>query len=364
MPPWITRSALTVGTLAALFLTTAAATAAHTAAARWHVVYRAPSTAEHIYGVTAPSRADAWAFGTTSSRPGSAPVFLHWGGRRWRQVSIPGTRYFQPELIQSTSPDNVWIFGATLLSPAKGYRYHALVFDGSDWSDLTMPVNAGALTTLVVSRTDVWVVEGVSGCTAGSSCSSTLLHWNGAGWTTSTVGAGVQVMAAGGDHLWLVGVTGQTGGRWPTSVAALYRLTAAGWRRFSLPEHRIGPDPGLAASPGGGVWLLIPNAIKRRPWHLDHWNGSAWTRLALPSKVGRSGQLFVVSPALTYDGATGVWAGPYAHWTGRRWVNAFEFGRNLDNLAVIPGTPSIWSNGRQSLGGTERATIDVYGALP
>ena len=27
--------------------------------------------------------------------------------------------------------------------------------------------------------------------------------------------------------------------------------------------------------------------------------------------------------ALTYDGHDGVWAGPYAHWTGTKWINAY-----------------------------------------
>jgi hypothetical protein len=78
--------------------------------------------------------------------------------------------------------------------------------------------------------------------------------------------------------------------------------------------------------------------------------------------------------ALTHDGHDGVWAGPYAHWTGTKWINAFQIASmpgsdtfSLRGMAVIPGSSSIWGVGwvgRSASNHTQDSLIAVYGGTP
>jgi hypothetical protein len=78
--------------------------------------------------------------------------------------------------------------------------------------------------------------------------------------------------------------------------------------------------------------------------------------------------------ALTHDGHDGVRAGPYAHWTGTKWINAFQIASmpgsdtfSLRGMAVIPGSSSIWGVGwvgRSASNHTQDSLIAVYGGTP
>ncbi len=75
-----------------------------------------------------------------------------------------------------------------------------------------------------------------------------------------------------------------------------------------------------------------------------------------------------------YDQHSGIWAGPYAHWTGSRWLNTYQVaalpgadGFALLAVATIPGSASVWAAGwagRSTSDSTQDSLIAVYGGLP
>jgi hypothetical protein len=63
-----------------------------------------------------------------------------------------------------------------------------------------------------------------------------------------------------------------------------------------------------------------------------------------------------------------VWVGPYLHWTGSRWIDAFPAvnpfpslsGFSLQAIAPVPGSSGLWAAGADSKG----RMIAVYGRQP
>src|SRR5215472_6081886 len=180
---------------------TGPASAAIAATPSWHRVYTAPSQYE-IQGITAPARADAWAFGDVyNSRDAIVrPFYLHWNGQAWRTVSITAARGFQPQQIGS-SRGSVWLFGYT--NPGPDTTYEAVVNNGTGWRKIAAPFSASVPD--VISGTDVWVATADYTCDQGG-CTTSVQHWNGASWQPFSV-RGVVGMAVGGAHPWLVGTS-------------------------------------------------------------------------------------------------------------------------------------------------------------
>jgi len=334
----------------------------------WRVSYRSHSAvADPLFSVTAPSRKDAWAVGLTSYRHGKTrPLILHWNGSAWSAVTIPGTAAFKPDLVASSSPDNVWIIGETSV-----FKKEALVFDGNRWITIALPVDLGA-PVAVLSLSDVWA-EGQGQC-SGTACTTTVWHWDGAGWTSHQIPGLVQDIAGAGRHAWIltlrvlhpVSIFDSTG------RPAIYRATGGTLRQFGAPSRRVRYFAKLAASPAGQLWMRADLATSKNRTRLFHWTGRRWTEAAVPATV--SGGPLLVGDPLIYDGHSGVWSGSWAHWTGRRWINAFRIaalptddGVGLVALATIPGSPSIWAAGwvgRTPTGSTHDSLIGVWGRVP
>lgn len=367
MKHWLKRAG--IGTaLAGLTLGLAPSWAQASASSQWRVSYRSDSVyADPLVGVTAPGRHDAWAVGRVFLPHGRIrPLILHWRGSRWRAVAIPNTTGFIPSFVRSTSPGNVWIFGQTGV-----FKVEALVYNGNSWRTLPLPLNFDDNPVAVLGATDVWGISGSIACSAGSAptCTTTLAHWNGATWTYVTIGTYVQDLAGAGNHVWLVGLSNihNLDGPHPTGHPVVFRWTGSQWQQVTSPEGRVRAFPGIAASPHGDLWLMAPNPARSKPWHLDHLTGQRWTRQAVPAKL-------LASTTLTYDGHRGLWAGPYAHWTGTRWLNAFRInsmpgadGFGLVSIAAIPGSVSIWGAGwvgRTPASRVKDSLIAIFGGLP
>ena len=73
-------------------------------------------------------------------------------------------------------------------------------------------------------------------------------------------------------------------------------------------------EPGIAVGSRTDVWVGAWSATRaRHPGRLMHWNGRRWHMVDAP-------RLIVTETPLVTDGHHGVWMGPWAHWTGTRWV--------------------------------------------
>jgi hypothetical protein len=107
---------------------------------------------------------------------------------------------------------------------------------------------------------------------------------------------------------------------------------------------------------------------------LYHLHAGAWNAVVAPYRI--DGQPVHMNSWLTYDGHDGVWSGGTAHWTGKRWINAFGVALPFDRpasmnvyIAPIPGTKSTWGigNGDRCTSNEQRCSRDfiaVWGALP
>jgi hypothetical protein len=182
----LTRATIVAAT-ASMALIIAGGAAQAASSPHWQVSYRTHSAVpDGLSSVTAPGKRDAWAVGVTSYRNGTTrPLVLHWNGSAWRKQAMPAS--FRPAFAESSSPDDVWIFGQT-----GSIGQEALVWDGSTWTAVPMPQISGG-PFAVVSRSDVWA-DGEGSCTS-TGCTTTVWHWNGAEWTSAQVPGQVQDIA-------------------------------------------------------------------------------------------------------------------------------------------------------------------------
>jgi hypothetical protein len=348
-----------VGVAVVVVLCAGVGSAAASGSDQWRVVYESHTaesrtTGSSFYVVTAPGRRDAWAAGsTTSYRSGRIePDFVHWNGSRWQAVSIPGTAGFEPLVAQSTSPGDVWIFGSASSSDDE-----ALLLAGGSWHVLHTP--PFGVSVAVLGSSNVWMIGQAGSCdSATEKCTTQLVHWNGQAWSSYIVGTLIEGLAGWGSHVWAVGRTDLRGSA-STGVVVLYQWSQGVWRRFGPAQPRSAVAGEIAAGPRGQLWLL-DYPVHRTP-ELRYWTGRQWKQLAIPRWADPPA---LIDGPLTYDLRSGVWLGPYVHWTGKRWVNAYQIAAlgsfSIQAFAPIPGSSSLWGAGEDAAG----RMIALHGPLP
>lgn len=141
--------------------------------------------------MNAPGRRDAWAIGLASYRRGrTRPIILHWNGWRWQSVTVPGTAAFWPSLVESSSPDDVWIFFGNTQTD-RITNSEALVWNGETWHIVPTPIGVDGNPAVVLSSSDGWEI-GLNSCSGGNdaNCATTLWNYNGASWVWAVGSAG------------------------------------------------------------------------------------------------------------------------------------------------------------------------------
>jgi len=357
------RHFLAVAAAVGLALTAAASADAATAtSASWRLVYQADTArVTSLYGITAPTRKDAWAVGFTTAKSGRYSAnYVHWNGKRWQAVTIAAAGRFRPWAAESTSPSDVWFFGEL------GSNFEALHLVHGRWRLLAAPGDMSSTTIAVLGANNVWMIGLAGSCEESTGqCSTQLLHWTGTQWVSYTVDALIQALAGSGTHVWAAGITGPDVATHSTGQTALYQFADGGWRPFSSPHPGTGVPPMLAAAPHGHLWLLAA-PLHGDKWILRRWTGKRWTQLTIPRRLTKVPTLSV--PPMTYDGRAGLWVGPYLHWTGRRWIDGYPnfdpfpslSGFGVQGIAPVPGSNSLWAAGADHKG----RMIAVYGSQP
>jgi hypothetical protein len=328
----------------------------------WRAVAAYPQSGE-ILSVSASSAANAWAAGQEYSPCNMCLFTTHWNGKKWQPLDTPPGLRHQINLI--TSDDAVaaipggraWVFvwgeenelGTTLLS--------AVQWTGSGWSSVHNFPGSPLLTTAAASGPDdVWGFgdTGLTGQTPWA------VRYNGKSWSQvpiPVVPAAASGSAAAGD--WVTGTVATQ----PRKVAVVHWSKGA-WRTVALPKISVPKGeqmrPGfIAAATPSNVWATISLArsVYSAPATtiLLHWNGKAWSRVALPKAL--NGDVY----GLAGDGDGGIWAASYTknepgvlesglvmdHYSGGRWTRAavaaekgFVTTLNGD-MELIPGTRSV-----------------------
>jgi len=213
-------------------------------------------TAAALNAVYALSYADAWAVGNSV---GGNFTIEHWNGNAWTATAGVG------------SAQNLFGIFCTASNncEAVGTKATILIWNGSAWAAQANPEPGSVQLQSVYCNTaaDCWAVGNIQGG------SDVILHWNGTTWSLSTA-TGAQnnlnsVWCTGASNCWAVGAARTfvlyNGTTWTTqSVAALPNVAYTGVTCVNSSDCWA-----VGANSGGSV--------------LVNWNGTAWSRSAIPS---------------------------------------------------------------------------------
>ena len=272
--------------------------------------------AARIQGITpdavaASTGSSAWLLGDTVRKSGSSDqtVFktLYWNGATWKTRSVPAKPVYingSGELdayLAGFGPMAAWLFSlGGYVGQTSAYAEH---YHNGRWHKSSLPDVPNSVAA--ISDSDVWAI----GQPIGKS-STVLMHWNGRKWTTSRFPAqpksGYVTGLAGTGHsdLWATWT--------PQSSNASYLLhdTGHGWKRVNLPARDQLSGAGQLFSDGhGGVWLLANGPAPKYTWLFVHLSAAGrWTSTKVPDAKGLQDL-------------------------------------NVDELALVPGTSSVWAAG-------------------
>lgn len=263
---------------------------AHFDGEEWQVVDRGSFGAlETVWGS---GRDDVWASGRW---PGAN---VRWNGREWR-ASDRGL--YGATSIWGSGPDDVW--AADFL----GLRHWD---DGHYWKEVelsgpSIPPTHGSIFKKVwgLAANDVWLLDG-------------LVHWDGAVFSLTTSvfpGPLVDIWGSASDDIWAVGfpVSGQS--------TTVLHWDGAGWSSVVLSDTRA-------------VWLMSvwgsgPTDVWAAGDALFHWDGTTWTEVTTGETAHLYGPIWGTA-------ADDVWlvaaVGPcdtrrVLRWDGASWTRAARF---------------------------------------
>jgi len=306
----------------------------------WHVVfqahYGAPALANGLFDVTASGRAGAWAVGGTDlsgSTPG-APVAEQWNGTSWQTAALPSGLTGDLVAVSAPAPNDAWA-----VSQLTGYALH---WNGTSWSVArTWPEHqlATQITDVTAfSPTNVWVFGG-----PGAFPGIGTWHLIGTTWHHVTgLATGVTfVSALSRSDMWAIGDNVA-----PEDI--LLHYSAGTWQQLSSPVLNGLNFTRILALSDTNVWVIgSPGGGPQEK--LLHFDGTQWS--SVPITVPSGVQL----ESITSDGNGGLWFSGFgsspAQWAVHRsatgtWSSTdLGSGRTVFDLALIPGTTSLWGAG-------------------
>ena len=286
----------------------------------------APLLYPALFGVAATSANDAWAVGQYQSASGPLrTLIMHWNGTAWARVPSPNPDPAGDTLsgVAAVSATDAWAVGG------RNGQTLILRWNGKAWRQMPGPNLAGALAAVTVtSATDAWAV-GLDG-PAGNQ--GIIEHWNGKAWTAmrSPVPTGNldSVTATSASDVWAAGYSGNS----TVSHALVLHWNGTAWRRVSAPDPAgNGIFYGVAAASASDAWVVSGAAQKALGVNktvIEHWNGTAWTRVPSANPKPGGGVLTGVSAASATDAwAVGIdedFAFSFEivieHWDGTAWT--------------------------------------------
>jgi hypothetical protein len=308
---------------------------------------------DRLYGVTTLSRSDAWAVGLM---PNSS-LILHWNGRAWSK-SLAGAGYYLGTGADSAS--DVWAVGGTnWFSPSAPLIQH---WTGTAWTRVPSPDPAGGgilSGVTAISPDDAWAV-GLVGPGPGipSPVKPLIEHWDGTSWTITKFpepaggGAFGSVSATSPDDVWAVGSTGPTSeGQHHQTLIEHWNGTA--WTRVPSPDVAGGPNylNSVSATSYRNAWAVGATGFANHDATLtEHWNGTAWTVVPSPTPDGDAQVMGVSATRRTNAWAVGMTRGRTCrpncatfieHWNGTAWTQVpspAPTGGGLEALLSVSAT--------------------------
>ena len=362
---------------AAIPASAAPAPASASAPAGWAIV-RGPRLAPNdvLNGVVAVSARLAWAvgiegFSSNGATPGR-PVIERWNGRSWSVAQLPSAWPGGLAAVTASSATDAWALG----QEQSGTTEHLLHWNGRRWAEITFPGTPGTfygdLGITAAPGGRAWLI-------ASPIPSSQLFAWNGTLWgqqaypcpaTLCTLG---QIRARTGSDAWAVGnYVNQSGSGGPLAL----HWTGRSWRETAVPFVRFGYLTGVFAVSRTSAWA-VGAVFSTRTMLLYHWNGTAWRRVRTPAGLTApaSGEVTGITGDATgylwiYDfGPQAAGLASYLRYDGRRWLavhGALIIGQQrviVRDVAPVPGISAAWSVGLGFTAGVNaRARIERYAA--
>ncbi|MGH3157280.1 MAG: hypothetical protein ACRDNF_11985 [Streptosporangiaceae bacterium] len=306
------------------------------------VVFPEYGTGTVLDGVTALSASDVWAVGDY----GTSSLIEHWNGTSWAKVPSPspGSGYGTfLEAVSATSASDAWAVGQ-YFAPGQILKGLSLIlhWNGTSWTRVASPnpgdpetkdLDLAGLTSL--SPSDAWVA-GSYGTSAGQA-RTLVLHWNGTKWTrvaspdpgtSENYLDGLSVVSA--SDIWAAGSYFPSGQ--PAQTLALH-WDGTSWAQVATPDPGSGGSflRGVAASSSSAAWAAGTYSVNQGAGErnlLLRWNGTSWSRVAVPDPGAALDQLTGVAAAGPADAWAVGWSvnSPTSldktvllHWNGTSW---------------------------------------------
>jgi hypothetical protein len=340
------RAGVVLGSVSAAVATMAAALPARAATEPpWQIAatvhYGPADDASGYSAVVASAGGDAWAFGGTNPGGTSTPTAERWTGRRWESWPLPSGLSGFIVAADESSPGDVWAVG-------NGYALH---WNGTRWTVARAWSQAGETTSVAaISPSDVWVFGSAS--FSGAAGLGTW-HFTGRAWVRATGIAGSIYRASAVTRHDIWAITLSPGG------GSVVRYDGFSWQRVTAADRALADtqlDDILAVS-ADNVWVsgVSPVTGPKGYLVLAHWDGAHWKRFDSPWPV-RQPERFAT------DGAHGIWIPVVTD--GNRpvtWIlhldaagawtrtliaaGGADAGIGVGDLALIPGTTTLWGSG-------------------
>lgn len=273
----------------------------------------------------------------------------HWNGTRWSRVPASQIHGIDPAMLTASSSRNAWLFG---YFPNQRY-YGAVHWNGKSWTERAVPSWAFVINgsgELAASFADfgsrnLWIFS--EGGYIGQKSAYAARYVNGR-WTKSYLPDALEGVAAlSSTDIWATGRAFNNQG-----PIVFMHLNGQKWSKTAIHTGLRGTPDGFFTTGQHQLWLeWAPVNPKAAPFLLRK-TRTGWSRVSFPR--GYSGYLPVS------DGAHGLWLTGFApgrkrvqvflhwragHWTIFRVPNGKYQPGNVDQLALIPGTKSVWAIG-------------------
>lgn len=338
----------------------AAARAVLAMAATIAIAVAAPARASTAYrtggafdAVAADGSADAWAVGYSNN---FLPLIAHWNGIGWTNTPVPAPHGVRPGVdvseltgVAATAPDNAWAVERN----STGARFESAIlhWNGAGWTQSSLNPGDYLQAAAATSASNAWVV--------GSDPRRVLiLHWNGRRWSRSSApkigGTLESVTVTSARNAWAVGFVGSPGGAGvpSTNQPLIMHWNGTTWRRAAthLPSN-LGNLRSVAATSADNAWAvgcwgcLAEGAGQPLT---EHWNGRSWTRVRAPglsSLAGLWGVAAVSGADAWVTGPPGQGGNGVGQWNGRSWrtVQAPDPGGDrAENAVAASSATDVW----------------------
>jgi hypothetical protein len=314
-------SAGVIGLGAAVSVPASAApvTAASGTAAASFKIFNPPSPSggpsgspEALTSIYAASPADVWAVGQPAG-----DQFEHWNGTRWTGQGLPAGLVTAPgnsasvSFITGTSASNITAVGTADINTggtivAESVAFH---FNGTAWSEMTIPANVELGPVLAFSATNLWSVND----------NGDAEHFNGTTWTTTslpivTTQPGRDMTSISGSSpsdIWAAG-TASNGDPDDGTAPILEHFNGTSWSNVTVPVS-TGLTDVVDISPADAYAVTTRGAIL-------HWNGTTWTALNATTQTGTA----VTGSAVAALSPADVWIagfGTLDNFNGSTWTS-------------------------------------------